>query len=193
MTKIKHVSIEVLSEVLETIYHLQRNNYSPIGIKEILRHCSKSEPYVKNTLIMLEELGLLEISVDNYLIPSEHFKGIRSPESIKSLIESAIRKYPPFIEFLYLCSIGKSKESASKMVKDVFRIDTNENIIYKTFSAWSGVLSIKINEVTPLQSTILEEQNKFNEKTQAILFIREQFGEDISKIQKDIFEDLVEA
>ena len=193
MTKIKHVSIEVLSEVLEIIYHLQRYNYNSIGIKEILRHCSKSEPYIKNTLIMLEELNLLEISVDNYLIPSEHFKAIHSPESIKSLIESAIRKYPPFIEFLYLCSIGKSKESASKMVRDIFRIETDENIIHKTFSAWSSVLGIKINKITPLRAIVSEEQNKFNDKTQAILFIREQFGEDISKIQKNIFEDLVEA
>lgn len=193
MRIIKHVSIEVLSEVLEIIYHFQRNNYSPITIKEILKHCSRSEGYIRNTLSVLKELKLLESSIDSFKIPSEHFNNIYSPESVKSLIESIIRRYSPFVEFLYLISIGKPKESASKMVKDIFKIDSSEDMIYKAFSAWVNGLKINISEINPPKAIVLEQQYRFEEKTEAILFIREQFGDDITKIQKDIFEDLVEA
>jgi len=193
MRIIKHVSIEVLSEVLETIYHFQRNNYSPITIKEILKHCSKGERYIRDTLSMLKELKLLEFSIDSFKIPSEHFNDIYSPESVKSLIETTIRSYPPFVEFLYLISIGKPKESASRMVKDVSKMESSEDVICKAFNSWINGLKINIKEINPPQSTILKEQHRFEEKTEAILFIREQFGDDITKIQKDIFEDLLEA
>ncbi len=191
---VKHVSIGVLSEVLEIIYHLQRNNLRRIGMEEVLRHCSKSRSYVKNTLIMLEELRFLEISADNhYLISPRYFKNINHPENIKLLIESAMREFLPFIEFLYLCSVGKSKEDASRIVKDVFRIESDGDTICKAFSAWIKGLNIEIDEITPSQPLILEKQERFNNRTQAILFIREQFGEDISTLQKDIIDDLIEA
>ncbi len=191
---VKNVSIGVLSEVLEIVYHLQRNNLRQIGAEVVLGHCSKSSPYVKNTLVMLEQLHLLEISTDNYyLIPPRYFKRINHPEYIRLLIESAMREFLPFIEFLYLCSVGKSREDASRIVRDAFRIDSDTDTISRAFSGWTKGLNIETHRMAPLQPLILETKEKFNNKIQAILFIREQFGEDISTLQKDIIDDLVEA
>ena len=180
-----------MKNVVDIIYSFQKYNHSCSKI-EIMNVTKKSIKSIENALFMLDLLKIIEANKDNLKLIAYYLSKINSKTSHDQAICDNILLFPPFNEYIYQKTIGKSDEDAGLLVKHIFDINSEENKIISIFNSWIRYFNITLSLV-PEDSQIASFVNYINQENGILLFIRQMLTHDISKIEPAILLDIKEG
>lgn len=128
------VSAEFMMDVAKAI----ASSPYPLNKGDILNSFKKSRVYVSNALSQCLQLGLI-VSQDGLYVSSERHRDLikRSDRSQLHLpLREALQRYPPFLLYIDFISKGYPSEESSKMTTGIFRMQSPEKIVERSFRNW---------------------------------------------------------
>lgn len=136
------VSAEFMMDVAKAI----ASSPHPLTKKDLLKSFEKSRVYVSSALYECLQLGLV-VSQDGLYVSSERYRDLikRSDRSQLYLpLREALQRYPPFLLYIDFISKGYSSEESAKMTTGIFRMQSPEKIVERSFRNW-GLRAYLIN------------------------------------------------
>lgn len=201
--------LDVSAEFMMDVAKAVASSPHPLSKEDVIRSFKKSKPYISNAISQALQLGLIE-SQNNLYVGSERYRDLikRSDRSQLYLpLREALQRYPPFLLYIDFISKGYSSEESANMTRGIFRMQSSEDIVEKSFRKWglyagliiadsSGVLSIPEAE-RGLPSEYVENLIKaLRAELQASIFIIETMSQQafVYLTEKKIgIEDLADA
>lgn len=138
--------LEVSAEFMMDVAKAVASSPHPLSKKDILNSFTKSRFYVSNALSQCLQLGLV-VSQDGLYVSSERYRDLikRSDRSQLYLpLREALQRYPPFLLYIDFISKGYSSEESAKMTVGIFRMQSPEKRVERSFRNW-GLRTYLIN------------------------------------------------
>ena len=182
-------SIPLMKSIIDNIFHAQRNGCS-LSIEKLSLILEKSTKSSKNGIFLLEKLEIIQRKPHFHLI-EEIFNKLNSDYLIDKLIFDRIIIYPLFNEYIFLRKTGRSDIEAAFFLKHTFNLKISEKVIKSTFNGWLRYYKMNI-DLEPYNIPITARKDMIDEAT-AVLYIRKEFNENLSKIPIIVIGDLIEG
>jgi len=130
--------LEVSAEFLMDVAKAIASSPYPLTREDILGSFKKSRVYVSNALSQCLQLGLV-IPQNGLYVSSEKYRDLvkRSERSQLFLpFREALQRYPPFLLYIDFISKGYLSEESATMTKGIFRIQSPEKMVERSFRRW---------------------------------------------------------
>jgi len=199
------VSAEFMMDVAKAI----ASSPHPLAKEDILESFKKSKVYILNALSQCLQLGLVSVQNGLYVSSGKHRDLIKRSERSQLFLplREALQRYPPFLLYTDFISKAYSSEESANMTKGIFRIESPEKIVEKSFRRWgmyaqlietdkSGKLSIPEAEKGLPSEYVKSLLKALKADLQASIFIIETMSQQayVYLAEKDIeIEDLSDA
>lgn len=128
------VSVEFMMDVAKAV----ASSPHPLNKEDLVRTFKKSKTYISNAISQALQLGLIAIQNKLY-VGSERQRDLikRSERSQLYLpLREALQRYPPFLLYIDFISKGYPSKESSTMTRGIFRIQSSEEIVEKSFKSW---------------------------------------------------------
>lgn len=128
------VSAEFMMDVAKAV----ASSPHPLNKEDLVRSFKKSKTYISNAISQAHQLGLIEIQ-NNLYVGSDRQRDLikRSERSQLYLpLREALQRYPPFLLYIDFISKGYPSKESSTMTRGIFRIQSSEEIVEKSFKNW---------------------------------------------------------
>lgn len=190
MTDYTFYSLSVRPDVLVDILIKLANSPRPLSIEDIVDVVDMSENYVRATLCVGTQLGMIHERSDGYVVnPSieEEARKIK-PDQGFVIVNRYVQRYRPFMAFLSFLDKGYDPESSAQSVVTLFDINANPDILEKQFlklGQYAGLLTgddspkPTVNVETLPTSLIDELEGALKSEAKARLFVQERLGADV--------------
>ena len=132
------VVLDVSSEFMMDVAKAVASSPHPLTKEDLIRSFKKSKPYISNAISQALQLGLIEIQ-NNLYVGSERHRDLikRSDRSQLYLpLREVLQRYPPFLLYIDFISKGYPSKESSNMTRGIFRIQSSEEIVEKSFRKW---------------------------------------------------------
>jgi len=189
LLNLRPASIQLMKNLVKFIFLAQRNN-SFLSIDKLALIMDKSIKSIKNGIFMLNKLKIINNGNRNQLM-NVIFNKLNSNCSIEKLILDSILIYPLFCEYIFLLRRRLSDLEAAIFLKYNFNLNISEKVIKSTFNGWIKYYDIKLEPEINNDLIILRESTK--DESAAILYIRENFNDNLSRVPETVIMDLKEG
>ena len=189
LLNLRPASIQLMKNLVKYIFLAQRND-SFLSMDKLALIMDKSIKSIKNGIFMLNKLKIIDIDNSNQLM-NVIFNKLNSNYSIDKLILDRILIYPLFCEYLFLLRGRLSDLEAAIFLKYNFNLNISEKVIKSTFNGWIKYYDIKLEPELNNDLIILRESIK--DESAAILYIRENFNDNLSRVPETVIMDLMEG
>lgn len=110
--------------------HYQKN--------DLLRSFKKSRVYIRNAISQCVQLGLVHIQNGLYVSSEKHRDLLKRSErsQLYLSLREALQRYPPFLLYIDFISKKYSSEESATMTRGIFRIESPEKTVEKSFRKW---------------------------------------------------------
>jgi hypothetical protein len=130
--------LDVSAEFMMDVAKAVASSPHPLSKEDLIRSFKKSKPYISNAISQALQLGLIELQ-NNLYVGSERYRDLikRSDRSQLYLpLREALQRCPPFLLYIDFISKGYSSEESANMVRGIFRMQSSEEIVEKSFRKW---------------------------------------------------------
>jgi hypothetical protein len=130
--------LDVSAEFMMDVAKAVASSPHPLRKEDLIRSFKKSRTYISNAISQALQLGLIELQ-DNLYVGSERYRDLikRSERSQLYLpLREALQRYPPFLLYIDFISKGYPSKESSTMTRGIFRIQSSEEIVEKSFKNW---------------------------------------------------------
>lgn len=196
----------VALETITVVYEFQKKK-EKCTENAILIYTGKTRDYVRRLLRALTDMNCLvkdtSSIIPSYIINSNYLKNIDgSKESLSYPLKESIITFKPFSDYIYYLSCGKTRTESIRLVRALYSIENDDKNVSFIFSKWFDFAKVQIPKKSlhigiPLQltsdHTIDNLQKALNEKSLALRFLREEFGDLYSSISENVINDLCSA
>jgi len=132
------VVLDVSAEFMMDVAKAVASSPHPLSKEDIIRSFKKSRPYISNTIRQAAQLGLIE-TYNNLYVSSERYRDLIKRSEREQLyipLREALQRYPPFLLYIDFISKGYSSKESANMTRGIFRIQSSENLVEKSFRMW---------------------------------------------------------
>jgi hypothetical protein len=139
--------LDVSAQFMMDVAKAVASSPHPLSKEDLLRSFKKSRVYVLNALSQCIQLSLVNLRESLY-VSSEKCRDIlkRSERSQLYLsLREALQRYPPFLLYIDFISKRYSSEESATMTRGIFRIESAEDTVEKSFRTW-GIFAQLIRE-----------------------------------------------
>ena len=128
---------DVSAEFIMNLAKVIATSPHPLGRDDLLRSFDASEGYIKNSISLAMQLGLINFENGGF-VSSELGSIIQRSNKTELYLSlgQALQKYAPFLIYMDFLSKGYSSTDAAYYTRGIFRIQAKENIVEKAFRNW---------------------------------------------------------
>jgi len=201
--------LDVSAEFMMDVAKAVASSPHPLSKEDLIRSFKKSRTYILNAISQALQLGLIEVQNSLYVSPEKYRDLLKRSDRSQLYIplRQALQRYPPFLLYIDFISKGYSSEESANMTRGIFRIQSSEKIVEKSFRNWglyarliivdsSGALSIPEAEKGLPSEYVKNLIKALRAKLQASIFIVETMSQQafVYLTEKKIeIEDLTDA
>lgn len=135
---LQFVVLDVSAEFIMDVAKAVSSSPHPLTKEDVLSSFQKSDVYVSNALSQCLQLDLIIAQNDLYVSSDKYRDLIKRSERSQLFIplREALQRYPPFLLYTDFISKGYLSEESATMTKGIFRIQSREEIVEKSFRRW---------------------------------------------------------
>jgi len=107
----------------------------PLSKEDLYDSFDRSKRYISDVISQCSQLGLTTRQ-DGLYISSDEYRDLIKRSERKQLylaLRKALHKSPPFLLYIDLVTKGYSSYESAMMTKGIFRIETNEKVVERSF------------------------------------------------------------
>jgi hypothetical protein len=130
--------LDVSAEFMMDVAKAVASSPHPLSKEDLIRSFKKSKFYISNAISQAFQLGLIEVQNGLYVGSERHRDLIkRSDRSQLYLpLREALQRYPPFLLYIDFISKGYPSEESANMTRGIFRMQSSEETVEKSFRKW---------------------------------------------------------
>jgi hypothetical protein len=130
--------LDVSAEFLMDVAKVVASSPHPLSKDDLLRSFKKSKVYILNAISQCVQLGLICVQNDSFVSSERHRDLLKRSERSQLFLSlrEALQRYPPFLLYIDFISKRYSSEESATMTRGIFRIESAENIVEKSFRIW---------------------------------------------------------
>lgn len=131
-------TLDVSAEFMMNVAKAVASSPHPLSRDDLLRSFRKSRVYILNGLSQCVQLGLVCVQNGLYVSGERHRDLIKRSErsQLYLSLREALQRYPPFLLYIDFISKKYSSEESATMTRGIFRIESSEKIVEKSFRTW---------------------------------------------------------
>jgi len=132
------IVLDVSAEFMMDVAKAVASSPHPLTKDDLLRSFKKSSVYISNAISQCIQLGLIHIQNDLYVSSERHRDLLKRSEKSQLYLSlrEALQRYPPFLLYIDFISKKYSSEESATMTGGIFRIQSPEKMIEKSFRTW---------------------------------------------------------
>lgn len=186
---LRYATIDLLKKIIDNIFIAQRYKRH-LSTEEMSVALGMSKKYIHNGMFMLKRLKIVN---EKNGLKEEIFNKLNNDYSPENLILDKIVIFPLFNEYLYLIKLKREDIEAARILKSIFKLNNNENVIKSTFNGWIKYFKIEIETRKSKSDLSLIVNKKIKNKISAISYIRKIYNDNLKEIPESIIESLIEG
>lgn len=130
--------LDVSAEFMMDVAKAVASSPHPLSREDLLRSFKKSRTYVLNAISQCVQLGLVYAQDDVYVSSERHRDLLKRSERSQLYLplREALQRYPPFLLYIDFLSKKYSSEGSATMTRGIFRIESSEKMVEKSFRTW---------------------------------------------------------
>lgn len=130
--------LDVSAEFMMDVAKAVASSPYPLSKDDLLNSFKKSRVYVTIAISQCAQLGLVHIQNGLYVSSEKHRDLLKRSERSQLYISlrEALQRYPPFLLYIDFISKKYPSEESATMTKGIFRIESPEKIVEKSFRIW---------------------------------------------------------
>jgi len=130
--------LDVSAEFMMDVAKAVASSPHPLSKDDLLNSFKKSRVYVTNAISQCAQLSLVHIQNGFYVSSEKHRDLLKRAErsQLSIPLREALQRYPPFLLYIDFISKKYSSEESAIMTRGIFRIESPEKIVEKSFRTW---------------------------------------------------------
>lgn len=130
--------LDVSAEFMMDVAKAVASSPYPLSKDDLLRSFKKSRVYITNAISQCIQLGLVLIQDGLYVSSKRHRDLLKRSErsQLYLSLRDALQRYPPFLLYIDFISKKYPSEESATMTRGIFRIESPENTVEKSFRKW---------------------------------------------------------
>ena len=135
---LQYLVLDVSAEFMMDVAKAIASSPHPLSKEDLTRSFEKSKVYIYNAIRQAVQLGIIETK-NNLYVCSEKYRDLIKRSDRKQLylpFREALQRFPPFLLYIDFISKGYSSKESATMTRGIFRIQSSENLVEKSFRLW---------------------------------------------------------